>query len=1088
MAIDPVRVKELFLAAVAVTDPAARAAFLDRECAEDQACRARVEALLRADEAGPSSAGEEYDKTATGAPRGPRPATTVLNPDGKTDLGLVLGGKYRLIEPLGEGGMGQVLLAQQTEPVKRAVAVKVIKAGMDSRAVLARFDAERQALAIMDHPHIAKVFDAGTTPGGEPFFVMELVRGTAITQFCDDRRLTPRQRLELFVPVCQAIQHAHQKGVIHRDIKPSNVLVALYDDRPVPKVIDFGVAKATGQTLTEQTLVTGLGTVVGTLEYMSPEQASLNQVDVDTRSDVYSLGVLLYELLTGSTPMDRKRLHRAAIFEMLRIVREVEAPRASERLSTSDTLPSVAANRGIEPAELSRLLRGELDWVLLKALEKDRTRRYETANGLARDIQRFLADEVVEARPPSTAYRLQKLIRRHKGKVLAAGLILATLLAGIVGTTWGLLEANRARAAESERATGERLAKEQAERERDEKEQQRRFAQAIADFLKDDLLALTSVEGQDRFGDPKVDLLGKDATVRQLLDRAAAKLDQRHDLAPNIEAELRWMIGVNYRALGQYSPAIAHLERAMDLARKTFGRDHPETLHAQNSLAMAYSAAGRYADAQRLFEENLRQTRTACGPDHPDTLNSMSNLARAYQVAGHLDRALPLHVETLKLSQAKLGADHPDTILYMGSLAQCYRSVGKLDLALPLLEQAAALAMAQFGADRPQTLWCQEALANGYRDAGRLDRAVPLLEEVCKGYSAKFGSEHPLTLRSMDSLAGAYVSSGKRNQAVPLYEEALRLSREKLGPDHPETLTFMNNLAECYRIGGQWDRALPLLEEALKRQRATLGPDHPDTLTSMNNLALSYQAAGQIEQAVPLFEETLRQQKAKQGPDHRNTLTCMNNLGMAYQAAGKAEQALQLFREAATGGERLGFQHPYASRFVGNLIGSYERLGQLDQAEVWRRKWLAVVEKQSGAASLPYASNLVALGVNLLQQEKWSAAEPILRAGLKIRAQAEPEAWSTFHTMSFLGAAILGRARGLPEGEERTQSLAEAESLLVQGYEGMRQREQTISPQVKDPWHPAAIDRLIDLYTVLGQPEAVKKWQQERAQFPPPKE
>jgi serine/threonine protein kinase len=371
--------------------------------------------LLRANDAAPLPVAPEA--TVDSAPD--QPGTEDYG-DPTARVGAILGGKYKLVEEIGEGGMGSVFMAQQTEPVKRAVAVKVIKAGMDSRAVLARFVAERQVLAMMDHPNIAKVLDAGTTDGGRPFFVMELVKGTPITRYCDEHKLTPRQRLELFVPVCQAIQHAHQKGIIHRDLKPSNVLVALYDDRPVPKVIDFGVAKAAGQSLTDKTLMTGFGALVGTPEYMSPEQASLNNLDIDTRSDVYSLGVLLYELLTGTTPVDKKSLGKAAVLEILRIVREVEAPQPSAKLSTIDTLPSVAANRGTDPARLSRLMRGELDWLVMKALEKDRTRRYETANGLARDIQRYLADEVIEARPPSVGYRVSKFVRRHKGQVIAA--------------------------------------------------------------------------------------------------------------------------------------------------------------------------------------------------------------------------------------------------------------------------------------------------------------------------------------------------------------------------------------------------------------------------------------------------------------------------------------------------------------------------------------------------------------------------------------------------------------------------------------------------------------------------------------------
>jgi WD40 repeat protein/serine/threonine protein kinase/tetratricopeptide (TPR) repeat protein len=473
--------RDIFLGALDRA-PAERAAYLDAACGGDAALRQRVEALLKAHddpEAFLSEAGQGVSDAGRGRVEAPprandaappsAPEATVDSADGQPGtadsadptarVGALLAGRYKLVEAIGEGGMGTVYMAQQTEPVKRAVAVKVIKAGMDSKAVLARFEAERQALAMMDHPNIAKVLDAGTTDGGRPFFVMELVKGTPITRYCDEHRLTPRQRLELFVPVCQAIQHAHQKGVIHRDIKPSNVLVALYDDRAVPKVIDFGVAKAAGQSLTDKTLMTGFGALVGTPEYMSPEQASLNNLDIDTRSDVYSLGVLLYELLTGTTPVDKKTLGQAALLEILRIVREVEAPRPSAKLSTIDTLPSVAANRGTEPARLSRLMKGELDWLVMKALEKDRSRRYETANALSRDIQRYLADEVVEARPPSVGYRLRKFVRRHKGQVIAASLVLLALVGGIVGTTLGLFEARRQ---EDEARKQEKIARDEA--------------------------------------------------------------------------------------------------------------------------------------------------------------------------------------------------------------------------------------------------------------------------------------------------------------------------------------------------------------------------------------------------------------------------------------------------------------------------------------------------------------------------------------------------------------------------------------------------------------------------------------------------
>ncbi len=436
--------ESIFAEALGITDPAARAAFLDRACAGNAELRRQVEALLAA-----HAAGSPLDRPLD------RPPESLARTGAYVPAVAAHGdrvGPYKLIEPIGEGGMGEVWMAEQTEPVKRRVALKLIKPGMDSRAVLARFEAERQALALMDHPHIAKVFDAGATTDGRPYFVMELVKGTPITKFCDEKRLNPRERLELFVQACQAIQHAHQKGIIHRDVKPSNVLVALYDDQPVVKVIDFGVAKATGQPLTDKTLATGFNAVVGTPQYMSPEQATLNNLDIDTRSDVYSLGVLLYELLAGSPPFSRKELEQQGLMEVLRVVREEEPPRPSTKLSTADALPSLSANRNTEPRALTALLRGELDWIVMKALEKDRTRRYETTNGFAADVLRFLNGEPVQAHPPSTAYRLKKFVRKYRGPVAAATAVLLALVGGAAAVSWGLVHALDAEA----RATKDR--------------------------------------------------------------------------------------------------------------------------------------------------------------------------------------------------------------------------------------------------------------------------------------------------------------------------------------------------------------------------------------------------------------------------------------------------------------------------------------------------------------------------------------------------------------------------------------------------------------------------------------------------------
>jgi eukaryotic-like serine/threonine-protein kinase len=454
---DPSRVEALFFAALD-RPPADRAAFLDQACAADRPLRAGVDRLLAA---------QPYVREFL---EGLPPTVAAAPADGPSvDLaGTVIGGRYKLLEPIGEGGMGEVWVADQAEPVRRHVALKLIKAGMDSRSVLARFEAERQALAMMDHPNIAKVLDAGTTGDGRPFFVMELVKGTPITEFCDARRVPTRERLELFILVCQAIQHAHAKGIIHRDVKPGNVLVALYDERSVPKVIDFGVAKAVSQRLTEKTLYTGFGTLVGTPAYMAPEQATFNQLDTDTRADVYALGVLLYELLTGGPPFDLERLQQAGLDEVLRVVREEDPPRPSARLSTARAKATIAADRRSDPARLERLVRGDLDWIVMKCLEKDRNRRYDTAAELARDVERYLRDEPVLACPPSPLYRARKIVRRHRAAALATGLAAFALLLATGVSGWFATKAGAAAEAAGEQA---KEAKDAAGREATEKEQ-----------------------------------------------------------------------------------------------------------------------------------------------------------------------------------------------------------------------------------------------------------------------------------------------------------------------------------------------------------------------------------------------------------------------------------------------------------------------------------------------------------------------------------------------------------------------------------------------------------------------------------------
>jgi eukaryotic-like serine/threonine-protein kinase len=1003
--------------------PAERAAFLDAACAGQPELRAAVEALLAAHDASgglldrppiqvvdPEPGEPNYGGTGEYTPQPIR--TTDHRPE--VQPGLVIAGRYVLQQKIGEGGMGEVWVAKQTEPVKRKVALKLIKTGMDSRAVLTRFEQERQALAMMDHPNIARVLDGGLTPTGQPFFVMELVNGLPLTKFCDEARLGIRERLELFATICQAVQHAHHKGIVHRDLKPANILVTVIDGRGVPKVIDFGVAKATAGKLTDESMSTQFGAVVGTLEYMSPEQAGFSGIDIDTRADIYSLGVILYELLTGLKPIDAGRLKKAAFNEMIRIIREEEPSRPSTRLSTDESLPSLAALRQTEPKKLMAILRGELDWVVMKCLEKKRDRRYETANGLARDIQRYLADEAVEARPPSAGYRLGKLLKRNKGSVVAASLVLLALLVGMTGTTWGLFEAKR----QEQIARDEASEKEQARA--DEAEQR-----SVAEGQKEKALRAAAAEkaanGQAQKRLKQIekanDILGSifenldpkeiaraerplQAILVEKLDKAVAQLEGESIGDPLVVASMQGKFGRSLFGLGEYGKAVVLLEKARATFQAKLGREHPSTLTSMNNLAGAYQDAGKLALALPLYEETLKLRKAKLGAEHPDTLTTMNDLAVAYQAAGKRDLALPLLEETLKLTKAKLGAEHPDTLTTMNNLAVAYQAAGKLDLALPLYEETLKLTKARLGPYHPHTLASMNNLAMVYRAAGKLALALPLYEETLKLRKAKLGPEHPSTLGSMNNLAAAYQAAGKLDLALPLFEETLKLMKAKLDPEHPDTLASMNGLAAAYLAAGKLDLAVPLFEETLKLRKAKLGAEHPDTLTSMNDLAQAYQAAGKRDLALLLFEETLKLSKAKLGPDHPSTLTSTNNLANAYRAAGKLDLALPLFEETLKLRKaKLGPDHPHTLNSMNNLAAAYWSAKQLDKSIPLFEETMKRREAKLGRDHPETLQTVANLGVNYKDASRLKEAIPLLEEAYR--------AAKKYPTLQWVGGQLL---------------------------------------------------------------------------------
>ena len=835
-------------------------------------------------------------------------------------------GPYRVLATLGEGGFGIVLLAEQTEPVRRRVALKLIKPGMDTAEVVARFEAERQALAVMDHPGVAKVYDGGATPEGRPYFAMEYVHGLPITQHCDRRRLGLRQRIELFIQVCQAVQHAHMKGVIHRDLKPSNILVEYADGHPsgsgaLPKVIDFGIAKALNQRLTERTLFTELGQMIGTPEYMSPEQAEMGSQDIDTRADVYSLGVVLYELLAGAAPFDAGTLRRVGFAELQRIIREVDPPRPSQRLSGSRRrqdadartdaaaaaatpqrldLDAIARCRDSDPRGLLRALRGDLDWVVMKCLEKDRSRRYDTANALAMDLTRYLRNEPVLAGSPSAGYRVRKFIQRRRGPVAAVAALLMALVAGIGGTALSLREARH-----QHRLTLQ--AEAAAQLRADQLEQVTEFqAEQLADIdtagmgarLREALLTqrreALRPRGEDAAaaGAAQLDAalegvnftgLALDTLDRTIFERALAAIDARFADQPLVRARLLQTLAITLRELGLLERARLPQAEALEIRLRELGQTHADTLTSMHHAAYLAQQRGQTEEAERGYRETLELRRRVLGESERDTLQTLANLGLLLQGAGRLDAAEPLLREALELRRRTLGDTHPDTLVSINNMGfQLYKQ-GRLDEAEDYLLEALE---GYRGEDAPEHQVRIATIANFgllRRDQGRLDEAEPYYRQALDMARRALGDRHPDTLRSINNMGALLRERGDLAAAADYYRESLQFARTVMGANHPNTIIAINNLGGLLRDLGELDEAERLGREAVERARLVLPPGHPNTGVFIGHHARTLARMERFAEAERAALEAHAIHEAALGPGHARTLAIARQLVQLYE-------------------------------------------------------------------------------------------------------------------------------------------------------------------------------------------------------------